>query len=87
MKGVGAWATNAANVDLGDERIIVGSRGQLTYTVSKPMTMGEPFEAVDSNGRPTGQRQAYGEEYNAIHVPSPIRGRMTSVIAYSASNR
>lgn len=87
IKAVPAFSTNAPNVDLGDERIVIGSRGQLTYTISKPMTMGEPFEAVDSAGKPTGQRQAYGEEYNAIHVPSPIRGRMTSVIAYSVTDR
>jgi len=87
IKSVPAFATNEPGVDLGDERIVMGARGQLTYVVSKPMTMGEPFEAVDSNGRPTGQRQAYGEEYNAIHVPQPIRGRMTSVIAYSATDR
>jgi hypothetical protein len=87
IKAVDAYATNAPSVDLGDERIILGSRGQLTYTVAKPMTMGDPFEATDGNGNPTGQKQAYGEEYNAVHVPKPIRGRMTSVIAYSATSR
>lgn len=87
VKGVPAWATNAPGVDLGDERILMGVRGTLSYTVAKPFVTGEPFEAVDSNGKPTGQKQAYGEEYSAIKVPSPVRNRFTSVLAYSASGR
>ena len=87
IKGVPAWGTNAPGIDLGDERIIIGQRGATTYTVAKPFMTGTPFEAVDSNGRPTGQKVAYGEEYSAIHTPLPLRNRMTSVIAYSADNR
>ncbi len=87
VKGIPAWKTNAPNVDLGDERIILGQRGTLAYTVSKPFVTGMPFEAVDSNGQPTGQKQAYGEEYSAIKVPTPIRNRMTSVLAYSFTGR
>ena len=87
IKGVNAWGTNAPGVDLGDERIIIGQRGTCTYSVAKPFVTGAPFEAVDANGRPTGQKVAYGEEYSAIKTPTPIRGRLTSVIAYSASGR
>ena len=88
IKGIPAFATNAPGVDLGDERILIGMRGTLTYTVAKPFQTGEPFENVDATtGRPTGQKQAYGEEYSAIKVPTPIRNRLTSVIAYSASAR
>ncbi len=87
VKGIGAWKTNAPGVDLGDERIIIGQRGTLTYTIAKPFVTGQPFEAVDSNGKALGQKQAYGEEYSAIKVPKPIRNRYTSVIAYSASSR
>lgn len=87
IKNIPAWATNAPNVDLGDERIIMGQRGTTTYTVAKPFQTGMPFEAVDSNGVPTGQKQAYGEEYSAIKTPTPIRNRLTSVLAYSSSGR
>ena len=87
VKGVAAYGTNAPGIDLGEERILMGQRGAGTYTIAKPFMTGAPFEAVDSNGRPTGQKVAYGEEYNAIHVPSPIRERMTSVLAYSAGSR
>jgi len=87
IKNIPAWATNAPNVDLGDERIIMGQRGTTTYTVAKPFQTGMPFEAVDSNGVPTGQKQAYGEEYSAIKTPTPIRNRLTSVLAFSFTGR
>jgi hypothetical protein len=87
IKNVPSWGTNAPGVDLGDERILMGQRGTLTYTVAKPFMTGQPFEAVDSNGKAIGKKQAYGEEYSAIKVPTPIRNRLTSVIAYSYSGR
>jgi len=87
IKGVPAWSTNAPGVDLGDERIVMGQRGTLTYTIAKPWMYGDSFEAVDANGRPTGERIAYGEEYSAIHVPEAIQNRMKTVLAYSATGR
>ena len=87
VKSVPAFSTNAPGVDLGDERVILGQRGTLTYTVAKPFVTGEAFEAVDANGQAIGKKQAYGEEYSAIHVPAPIRKHMTSVLAYSFSAR
>jgi len=65
VKGIPAYGTNAPNIDLGDERVLMGERGTLTYAVVKPFVTGMPFEAVDSNGLPIGEKVAYGEEYNA----------------------
>ena len=87
IKSVGAFSTNAPAVDLGDERLIMGQRGTLTYTIAKPFMTGAPFEAVNSGGLPTGQKQAYGTEFSSIKVPTPIRNRLTSVLAYSAAGR
>jgi hypothetical protein len=87
VKGLPAFGTNAPGVDLGDERILIGQRGLLGYVVCKPFVTGQPFEAVDSQGRPIGKKQAYGEEYSAIKVPTPVANRMTSVLAYSFTNR
>lgn len=87
IKGIPAWSTNAPSTDLGSERLIIGQRGTLSYVVTKPFQTGAPFEAVNAQGQPTGQKQAYGEEYSAIKVPNPIRNRLTSVIAYSATGR
>lgn len=87
VKGLPAYSTNAPGVDMGEERILIGQRGVLGYVVSKPFVTGQPFEAVDTQGRPIGKKQAYGEEYSAIKVPTPIANRMTSVLAYSFSGR
>ena len=88
IKAVPAFGTNAPGIDLGDERILMGARGTLTYTIAKPFVTGQPFEAVDATtGKAIGKKQAYGEEYSAIKVPTPIRNRMTSVLAYSFTGR
>lgn len=87
IKSLPAWSTNAPGTDLGDERIIIGLRNTLTYTIAKPFVTGTPFEAVDSNGKAIGKKQAYGEEYSVIKVPTAIRNRLTSVLSYSFSGR
>jgi uncharacterized protein YeeX (DUF496 family) len=87
VKGVPAFGTNAPNLDLGDERILLGQRGVCTYGVAKPYEMGQPFEAVNGSGEPIGVKRAYGTEFSTVHIPAPLRGRMTSVIVYSASDR
>lgn len=80
VKGVPVWSTNAPGIDLGDERILIGQRGNCWYTVAKSFQTGQPFEVFDSQGRPTGKKGAYGEEYSSMHVPQPLQGRFTSVI-------
>ena len=87
VKGVGAFSTNAPSVDLGEERAIIGQRNVMTYTVAKPFVTGQPFEVTDANGYATGQKQAYGTEFSAMKVPTPIRGHLTSLIAYSVTAR
>ncbi|AYV20500.1 hypothetical protein [Vibrio mediterranei] len=87
VKSLPAFSTNAPATHLGDERIIMGQKGALTYTVVKPFTLSEMQEARDANGQLKGGKEAYGEEYNAIHCPKPIRNRFTSVLFYSATSR
>jgi hypothetical protein len=85
IKALPAYGTNAPGIDLGVERLIMGERGTLSYVVAKPYMIGQPFEAVGASGLPTGEKISYGEEYNALHVPLPIRNRLTSII-YSDSD-
>lgn len=87
IKGIGAVTTNAPGLDLGDERILMSQRGTLSYVIAKPWGVSQPFEAVDSQGRPTGTRVAYGEELNSVHQPVPTRYRSSSVLVYSAAGR
>ena len=87
IKGIPAFGTDAPGIDLGDERIHIGQRNTTTYTVVKPFQTGKAFEAVNSLGQPTGEQVAYGEEYNGIYTPKPIRNRSTGVIVYDSTNR
>lgn len=87
IKSIPAFKTNAPGADMGSERVLIGQRGLLGYVVAKPFVTGQPFEAVDSTGAPIGKKQAYGEEYSAIKVPTPIANRMTSVLVYSFTGR
>lgn len=88
IKGISAWGTNQPGSNLGDTRVILGERGNTSYGVAKPFATGMPFEVIDgATGHPTGQKQAYGEEYSTIHTPKPVRGRYTSLVAYSVTAR
>ena len=86
VKGLPVFDTNAPG-DFGDMRIVLGQRGLTGYTIAKPYSMGAPFEATDSNGNPTGEKVAYGEEYSAIHTPKPVRNRYTSILVYDSATR
>lgn len=88
VKGLPAFSTNAPGIDLGDERILMGQTGTTGYTVAKAFAIGEMQEGRDpATGELNGTKEAYGEEYNAIHTPKPLAGRYTSVVVYSATGR
>ena len=83
-----AWSTNAPGIDLGDERILMGQRGTTHYRVAKAFSMSEMQEGRDpETGEMNGTKEAYGEEYNAIHTPKPLADRYTSVVVYSGTGR
>jgi hypothetical protein len=85
IKGIPGWATDAPGIDLGDERMLIGQRANFWYTIAKSFQTGVPYELFNSNGQALGKRGAYGEEYSSLLIPEPLRGRYTSVLAYSAS--
>lgn len=88
IKSVPSWNTDQPGIDLGDDRIQLMERGLLRYRIAKPYSVGAPFEAVDSaTGKPLGKKVAYGEEYSSMHIPGPLRNRLTAVIAYSGAAR
>lgn len=88
IKALPAWSTNAPGIDLGDERILMGQRGTTHYRVAKAFAMSEMQEGRDpETGALNGTKEAYGEEYNAIHTPKPLADRYTSVVVYSGTGR
>lgn len=86
VKAIPQWDTNAPGIDLGDERLILGRRGDFRYTVARPFSIGAPFEQ-QIDGRPTGKKIAYGEEYASLCVPTRLSEGYTSILAYSATAR
>jgi len=87
IKSVPCYSTNAPGIDLGDERVLLLPAGVLSYVITKPLTPSQPFEAVGDTGRPTGEKIAYSEEYSAVHIPAPLRARLSSVIVYDSDVR
>lgn len=87
IKGLPAFDCNAPGMDIADQRILMGQRGLTGYSIIKPYSVGMPFEAVDGAGHPTGEKVAYGEEYNALHTPVPVRNRYTSVLVFDSTTR
>ncbi len=87
IKSLPTFNTNAPGVDLGDQRILLGQRGLTSYTIAKPYSVGQPFEAVGPNGKPIGMKMAYGEEYNGIYTPKAVRNRYSSVLVYNSDDR
>jgi hypothetical protein len=88
VKGIPAFGSNAPGVDLGDERILMGQRGMLSYTIARPWSIdGQPVDYRDANGSLTGEKEAWGWELSAIKVPKPLRKRHTSVIVHTTADR
>lgn len=87
IRGLPAYSTNAPSTDLGDERILIAPRGHLRMRIAKTWSMVQPYQILNSSGVPIGKTGSYGEEYSSLKIPTPVRNRATSVIAYSATAR
>lgn len=87
IKALAAYSTNAPGIDLGDERALLLQSNTLTYVVAKPLQTSAVFEKVSADGNPSGEKMAYGEEYDAVHIPTPLRAQLSSVIVYDSDER
>lgn len=88
IKGLPSWQTNAPKMDMGDSRILLSQRGLMRYRIAKAFALGAPFEVVHpTTGKPVGKKQAYGEEFSTLHVPTPLAGNSTSVLVFSSTAR
>lgn len=87
IKGVPNYNTTAPGLNMGDQRIIIGERGQTRFRMMKPWSMGEMQDQRDSNGRYVGKKEAYGDQFIVLHTPTPLKGATTSMLLYSSSLR
>ncbi|RCX31704.1 hypothetical protein [Thioalbus denitrificans] len=77
--GPGLW--------FGDQRILVGQRGTTRFRVLKPWQVTSLINQKGPNGRFTGKKEAYGDQWIALHTPSQLKAAYTTIVLYSASSR
>lgn len=87
VKGIANFRTTAPGLAMGDQRIIIGERGQTRYRMMKPWAMGQLQDQRDSNGRFTGKKEAYGDQFIVLHTPTQLKGAYTSIALFSTTAR
>jgi hypothetical protein len=87
VKDVPNFKATAPGLWMADQRVIVGERGQTRYRMMKPWSMGELENQKDANGRFTGKKEAYGDQFVVVHTPTQLKRAYTSIVLYSSSGR
>ena len=87
VRSVPNFKSFAPGLQLADTRVLIGERGNTRFRMAKPWQMGELQDQRDSNGRFTGKKEAYGDQFVFLHTPSQLKGSYTSVVLYSTAGR
>lgn len=87
IKGVPNFKSFAPGLAMADQRVIIGERGLTRYRMLKPWTMNALENQKDANGRFTGKKEAYGDQFIALHTPTPLKAGLTTIVLYSATAR
>ncbi len=87
IRSVPNFKSFAPGLQLGDTRVLIGERGNTRFRMAKPWQMGELQDQKDVNGRFTGKKEAYGDQFIFLHTPSQLKGCYSSVVLYSATGR
>lgn len=87
IKDVAGFRSYAPGLNMGDVRTVIGERGTVRFRMVKPWTLGELENQKDSNGRFTGKKEAYGDQFVVVHTPALLKGALTSMVIYSAAAR
>lgn len=87
VRNVPNFKSFAPGLQLADTRVVIGERGNTRYRMAKPWQMGQLQDQKDANGRFTGKKEAYGDQFVFLHTPSQLKGSYTSVVLYSTTGR
>lgn len=87
VKGVPSYKGYAPGLAMGDTRVIIGERNLTRYRMAKAWTMGQLQDQKDSNGRFTGKKEAYGDQFMFLHTLSPLKAGLTSIVLYGGAAR
>ena len=70
-----------------DTRVLIGQRGTTRYRMMKPWEMTAIENQRGPNGRFTGKKEAYGDQWVVVHTPSQLKGAYTSLVLFSGTAR
>jgi len=87
VKDVPNFKTAAPGLWMGDQRVVIGERGQTRLRMTKPWALGDLENQRDTNGRFTGKKEAYGDQFVVLHTPTQLKRAYTSMVLYSAAAR
>lgn len=87
IKDVPCFRSYAPGLNMGDVRTVIGERSTVRYRMLKPWQMGQLQDQKDANGRFTGKKEAYGDQFVVVHTPTNLKGALTSIVVYSATGR
>lgn len=87
VKDVPNFRTTAPGLNMGDVRVVIGERANTRFRMMKPWSMSDLENQKDSNGRFTGKKEAYGDQFIVLHTPTPLKGALTSMVLYGAAGR
>lgn len=87
IKDVPCFRSYAPGLAMGDVRTVIGERGVVRFRMMKPWTLGDLENQKDANGRFTGKKEAYGDQFVVVHTPQLLKGALTSMVVYSATAR
>lgn len=87
VRSVQNYKSFAPGLQLADTRVLIGERGNTRFRMAKPWQMGELQDQRDANGRFTGKKEAYGDQFVFLHTPTQLKGSYTSIVMYSATGR
>ena len=74
-------------LNIADNRVLLGERGITRLRMAKPWSLGQMENQKDANGRFTGKKEAYGDQFVVIHTPTQLKRAYTSLNLYSATAR
>ena len=87
IKNVPNFKTSGPGLWCGDQRILIGERGITRYRLTKPWAMSALIDQRGPNGRFTGMKEAYGDQFIVVHTPTQLKKAYTSLVLYSATER
>ncbi|OYY46321.1 MAG: hypothetical protein B7Y56_03460 [Gallionellales bacterium 35-53-114] len=87
IKDIPAFRSYAPGLNMGDVRTVIGERSTVRYRLLKAWQMGQLENQKDANGRFTGKKEAYGDQFVVVHTPTLLKGALTSMVVYSATTR